>query len=181
MNDFRRGSAPAGVTCAPGAITVTWSPTLTPSERASSAPSTMFQLPGTSFCSTPLFSRSAASEVILASSSGTTPRTTAPRMPSPWASSDCVSVYGAAARMPGSRLSAFFASPCQSASALPFSSISCTCAMAASMRSRTSFWNPFITDNTMIRAATPRPMPSIDTSEMNEMNELRRPARPARV
>ena len=49
------------------------------------------------------------------------------------------------------------------------------------MRSVTSFWKPFITDSTMISAATPRPMPSIDTREMNEMNALRRPARPARV
>ena len=49
------------------------------------------------------------------------------------------------------------------------------------MRSLTSFWKPFITDSTMINAATPSPMPSIDTSEMNEMNALRRPARPARV
>ena len=49
------------------------------------------------------------------------------------------------------------------------------------MRLRTSFWKPFMIDRTMISAATPRPMPSIDTPEMNEMKPLRRPARPARV
>ena len=55
------------------------------------------------------------------------------------------------------------------------------CEITLSMRSVTSFWKPFITDNTMISAATPSAMPSIDTPEMNEMNPLRRPARPARV
>ena len=49
------------------------------------------------------------------------------------------------------------------------------------MRSRTSFWKPFITDSTMISAATPSAMPSIDTAEMKAMNPLRRPPRPARV
>ena len=49
------------------------------------------------------------------------------------------------------------------------------------MRLRTSFWKPFMIDRTMISAATPRPMPSIDTPEMKEMKPLLRPARPARV
>jgi hypothetical protein len=49
------------------------------------------------------------------------------------------------------------------------------------MRSRTSFWNPFITLSTMINAATPKAMPSMDTPEMKEMNPLRRVDRPARV
>ncbi len=83
--------------------------------------------------------------------------------------------------MVGSIVFAFAARTCQSATASPFSSISCTWAMALSMLSLTSFWKPFITDNTMISAATPSAMPSMDTSEMNEMNALRRPARPARV
>ena len=43
------------------------------------------------------------------------------------------------------------------------------------------FWKPFITLSTMISAATPSAMPSIDTSEMKEMKPLRRPTRPARV
>ena len=42
------------------------------------------------------------------------------------------------------------------------------------MRSRTSFWKPFITDSTMISAATPSAMPSIETPEMKEMKPLRR-------
>ena len=60
-------------------------------------------------------------------------------------------------------------------------SLTSTCAMTESMRSRTSFWKPFITDSTMISAATPSAMPSIDTPEMNEMKPLRcaRPGRPA--
>ena len=55
------------------------------------------------------------------------------------------------------------------------------CEITESMRSRTSFWKPFITDSTMISAATPSAMPSIDTPEMKEMKPLLRPARPARV
>src|SRR5439155_548414 len=70
---------------------------------------------------------------------------------------------------------------CQSGSALPCASNSSTCAITLSMRPRTSFWKPFITDSTMISAATPSAMPSIDTPEMKEMKRLRRPARPARV
>ncbi|MCY1222045.1 hypothetical protein D9M72_341220 [compost metagenome] len=41
------------------------------------------------------------------------------------------------------------------------------------MRSRTSFWNPFITDSTTISAATPRAIPNIEIIEMNEMKVLR--------
>jgi hypothetical protein len=55
------------------------------------------------------------------------------------------------------------------------------CAITDSMRSRTSFWKPFITLSTMISAATPSAMPSIDTPEMKEMKPLRRPLRPLRV
>ena len=55
------------------------------------------------------------------------------------------------------------------------------CETTLSMRSRTSFWKPFITLKTMISAATPSAMPSIDAPEMNEIKPLRRMARPARV
>ena len=43
----------------------------------------------------------------------------------------------------------------QSGNAWPLASATCTCAITESMRSRTSFWNPFITDSTTISAATP--------------------------
>jgi len=46
-----------------------------------------------------------------------------------------------------------------------------------SMRSRTSFWKPFITESTTISAATPRAMPAIEIAEMKEINALRRRAR----
>ena len=50
------------------------------------------------------------------------------------------------------------------------------------MRSRTSFWKPFITDMTMIRAATPRAMPATERVEMKEMKPFFLPARlPLRV
>jgi len=47
----------------------------------------------------------------------------------------------------------------------------------ASMRARISFWKPFITDSTTIRAITPSAMPSMEISEMKEMKWLRRLAR----
>ena len=65
--------------------------------------------------------------------------------------------------------------------AAPWDSTTSMCATIDSMRSRTSFWKPFITDSTMISAATPSAMPNTDTPEMNEMKPLRRPPRPARV
>ncbi len=49
------------------------------------------------------------------------------------------------------------------------------------MRSRTSFWKPFITDSTMMRAATPSAIPNIDTPEINEMKPLRAAVRAERV
>ncbi|MCY1244636.1 hypothetical protein D9M72_577260 [compost metagenome] len=47
------------------------------------------------------------------------------------------------------------------------------CDSTDSMRSRTSFWKPFITDSTTISAATPRAMPNIEIIEINEMKVLR--------
>gem|GEM_PF-6363186 len=56
------------------------------------------------------------------------------------------------------------------------------CDTTPSMRSRTSFWKPFITDSTTIKAITPRAIPAIEMPEMKEMKPLRRRARrPARV
>lgn len=45
------------------------------------------------------------------------------------------------------------------------------------MRSRTSFWNPFMTETTVISTAMPSAIPAIDTAEMNEMKWLLRLAR----
>ena len=45
------------------------------------------------------------------------------------------------------------------------------------MRPRISFSKPFITDITVISAAIPSAIPSIDTSEMKEMKWVRRLAR----
>ena len=55
------------------------------------------------------------------------------------------------------------------------------CESTPSMRSRTSFWKPFITLKTMMSAATPKAMPNMDTEEIKEIKRLRRAARPARV
>ena len=45
------------------------------------------------------------------------------------------------------------------------------------MRVRSSRWKPFITDSTVISAATPSASPSVEISEMKEMKPLRRLAR----
>jgi hypothetical protein len=64
----------------------------------------------------------------------------------------------------------------------PAKAVTSTCDSTESMRSRTSLVKPFITDSTMISAATPSAMPAIEIAEMNEMKALRRRARrPARV
>ena len=128
-----------------------------------------------------MLSRScAASGVTVASSAGEMPRTMAARMSSPRATSACAATKGAAPSTCG-LLARLAAVACQSASAAPRGSNTSTCAITDSMRSRTSFWKPFITLSTMISAATPSAMPSIDTPEMKEMKRLRRPLRPARV
>ena len=64
---------------------------------------------------------------------------------------------------------------------LPLLSNTSTWASTDSMRSVTSFWKPFITDSTTISAATPRPMPAMEMSEMKEMKLLRPLRLPARV
>ena len=95
-------------------------------------------------------------------------------MSSPRASSACAATKGAApitcglrARL-GQRCAASRAAPRRRAPKISM------CETTPSMRSRTSFWKPFITDSTMISAATPSAMPSIDTPEMKEMKPLRR-------
>ena len=103
-----------------------------------------------------------------------------PRMSSPRAISACEATNGAAPTTSGLRR-ACSAIRRQSTKPAPPASLSSTWAMTESIRSRTSFWKPFMTERTMISAATPRAMPSIDTPEMNEMKPFLRPARPARV
>ena len=51
------------------------------------------------------------------------------------------------------------------------------CETMPRMRSRNSFWKPFITEIVVISAMTPIRMPSIEASEMKEMKPLRRLAR----
>ena len=108
------------------------------------------------------------------------PRTMAPRMSSPRAMSDWVVMKGAAPTTSGFRRTS-----CRvrltSGSMPPPGPYTSMCETTPSMRSRTSFWKPFITDSTMMSAATPSAMPSMDTPEMKEMKPLRRVARPARV
>ncbi len=55
------------------------------------------------------------------------------------------------------------------------------CASTDSMRSVTCFWKPFITDSTMISAATPSAIPATEISEMKEMKPLFSLPLPARV
>ncbi len=135
--------------------------------------------PGTSLSSVPL-GAAAAMSVTSGSSLGSMPRTSVPFMSSPRAISAWVAMKGAAPTTSGClRAAAMMVS--SSGRAWPSREMISMCETTPSMRSRTSFWKPFITLSTMISAATPSAMPSIDTPEMNEMKPLRRVARPARV
>ena len=176
---FRRGTTPAGVTCALGAISVTRSPSRTPSERASSDPSTMPNSPATSRSSARPLS-AAPRSVTSPSCAGSMPRTTLPFISSPRASNACAAMNGATPSTCGLRRTS--AMVCSGAgSATPPAAKISMCEITDSIRSVTSFWKPFITLSTTISAATPSAMPNIETAEMKEMKPLRRVARPARV
>ena len=45
----------------------------------------------------------------------------------------------------------------------------CRWGVTPKMRARISFWKPFITDNTIMSAATPSAMPSMEIIEMKEI------------
>ena len=97
---------------------VTESPSPTPSERASSMPSTMPQAPGLRRASVVSFNWAARS-VTVASSFGEMPRTIAPRISSPRAISACAAMKGAAPTT-CALLRACWAVACQSGSAPPW-------------------------------------------------------------
>jgi hypothetical protein len=102
VNCFRRGTTPAGVTCPCGAISVTFSPSATPSARASSPPSMIPNSPSASAVSGAPRTRFPTSDTC-GSASGTTPRISTPRTVSPRVSNACALTYGAASddlRMP---------------------------------------------------------------------------------
>ncbi len=122
----------------------------------------------------------AARSVTSPSRAGSMPRTMVPRMSSPRASSACAATKGAAPITWGLRRASVMVRFASGSTPPPGPKIS-MCETTPSMRSRTSFWKPFITESTMIKAATPREIPSMDTPEMKEMKPLRRVARPARV
>ena len=103
------------------------------------------------------------------------PRTSAPRTACPAASIACACTNGAVASTCGC-CAASLAIDCQSARRLPIALI-CTCEATPRMRSRTSFWKPFITESTTISAQTPTAMPIIETAELMPMKRLRRFAR----
>jgi len=63
---------------------------------------------------------------------------------------------------------ASLATACQSASRLS-APVICTCDTTPRMRARTSFWNPFITEEHHDQRGDASAMPSIEVSEMKEM------------
>ena len=139
---------------------------------------TMLKVPGCSDANDPCLIWRATSDTA-DSFSGSTPRTTAGRMTSSRTSKPCVSTNGAAPRTCG-----FWNASFSAASQLgmpPRASNTSMCASTDSMRSVTSFWNPFITDSTTIRAATPSAMPDTEISEINDIKLLRPLRLPARV
>ena len=165
---------PAGVTVPCGAISVTLSPVNTRSARARSAPRTTPNSPGRRSSRLPLLIvwRKSATR---SSWSGRMPRTSAPLTPPSTVNIACDWTKGAAARTSGC-CAACAAIAGQSLSS-PLMPVIWMCEATPRMRVRSSFWKPFITDSTTISAATPRPMPSIEISEMKEMKWLRRLAR----
>ena len=175
---LNRGATPAGVTWPLGATRVTVSPCCTPMAAASCLPSTTPKLPGVNCCKAA--SLTAAMLVTRGSMPGSMPRTITPRMVSPRTSNDWPDTNGAAATTCGC-LRTFSMSTEGSVSACPKASYISTCDTTLSMRSRTSFWKPFMTERTTISAHTPSAMPITDAAEMKEMKPLRRAARPARV
>ena len=99
---------------------------------------------------------------------GSTPRISVPEISAPTFTSASPSTYGAAPVTCGLR-SAMAATPFQSGRPSSARPEIVACEAMPRMRERSSFSKPFMTDSTTISVATPRPMPSIEASEMNEM------------
>ena len=174
LNDFSRGTTPAGVTVPCGAISVTLSPTKTRSMRARSAPRTTPNSPGRRSSRLPLLIvlPKLGDAVLLVGQDA------AHQRPLDAAVEDehrlRLDERGGGAdvrmlrRLRGER---------RPVGQFAVDAGDLDVRGDAEDARRSSFWKPFITDSTTISAATPRPMPSIEISEMNEMKWLRRLAR----
>ena len=100
-----------------------------------------------------------------------TPRTLVPLVSSP-----CPLKKGAAPMISGCCFFSSAAVFCQSGIGAPIDSTS-ACDSTESILSRTSFWKPFITDKTMMRAMTPKAMEAMDMADMTDTNPSLRPLR----
>ena len=174
-----RGVNPTGLTLACGASIITGSPRCTPSASARSCPRTMPKSPGCKSARDPVTIWPATSDTDF-SAAGSMPRTWTPRSTCPRKSMPCAATKGAAARTEGdfsaaSAISVHLAST--EAGSAPGTKSS-MCGRTESMRSRTSFWKPFMTDSTTISAATPSAIPAIDVAATKETNRSRPPRRP---
>ena len=122
----------------------------------------------------------AAMSLTAGSNSGEMPRSMAPRTAPPELTSAWPATYGAQAFT-----CAFLPrSPATDAQSVigPRRLTISTWGRIESMRSRTSFWNPFMTERTMMSAMTPTAIEATEIAEMKLMKpSLRRPRRPARV
>ena len=174
LSRFSLGMTPAGVGLTCGVIKVILSPTLTPMARARSYPRITPKLPGCRLSKRPFIIFSPMVET-LDSSVGFTPRTKVPRTRLPWLSMAWPSTKGADSSTWG-WFCIWFCNVGQSDKA-PDRSVINACEVIPKMRSRNSFSNPFITDKTVIKAATPNPTPSMEVSEIKEMKWFRRFAR----
>ena len=134
---FSRGNTPAGVTWPPGEMSVMRSPTCTPIASASSPPSTTLKLPACKEAIA-LGGSCKVKSLTVASTSGSMPRTNAPRISSPRANKACCAIKGAAATTSGCWRT-FFKTALTSAKPSPVGVVSSMCDTTASMRSRTSF------------------------------------------
>ena len=162
---------PAGVTCTCGTMTVTLSPGITPSPAATSTPSTMPYSWGLRLLKLPSIILKLTS-LTLSCKAGSIPCRITPRIRLPLVSMTCFWTYGAA---PTTCFSAFNLSSCTGQSASwPFVPETVTWATTPSILSRSSFSNPFMIDNTVIKTMTPNMIPNMEANDMNEIKRLRR-------
>ena len=166
-----RGMAPAGVKSLSGTIKLMRSPTCAPTIAASCAPKATPKLPGFKPSMLPATNCFGKSDT-LPSSLGKMPRIATPRimlsrLRSPWelTMGATPTTWGWAATLSASG----------SQFAKPSGAVISTWDRTESIRSRTSFWKPFMTERTTISEATPKAMPAVEIPEIKDRKPSRLP------
>src|SRR5690606_28748727 len=179
VNARMRGRMPTGVTVPCARSSTTRPPTPTPRVSAAPLPSTMRNAPGSSASKLPAVTSSPSLDTV-GSSSGSMPRITSPTGVPPAAGSSTNAMprssMNGAAPATSPRASARARNACHSSS-LPSNACIDACEATPRILRCSSYSKPSITDVTTISTATPMPMPSIETHEMNEIKLSPRRAR----